>query len=182
MRFPWTVKALLLALVVLLGAFVLDGLTILYDFGHRNEIFEIARRKDDSMSAPAGELLYLGSRIASVAALGLTVLLLAFAVPAMFRRRKWGYLLTATVIVPHVLFTAYGLTQIGWRNQSVLDPNDLSPYYDPAITPGLIRFADIATMPIGFIGATGALALLLLPATRRFYPPAPEPVAAVALS
>ncbi|MFE2754589.1 hypothetical protein ACFXGA_21575 [Actinosynnema sp. NPDC059335] len=165
---PRIVTAVPVALLLLAIGFVLDAVTIVHTFADTDEVFALAGTKDDSMNASLAVMITWVIDAASLVVMAGSAVLLSFAVVALFDGRPSGRVLALVGVVPHVLYTAFSLTRIGWRDRAALDPNDLSAYFDPATTPWFVRFADLAAVPFGFAGATAALVLLLLPATRRW--------------
>lgn len=165
---PWPVKAVPLAVLLLVTGFTLDAVTIVYTYGHTTEVFALAGAKDDSMSGSAAVLYTWFAGGLSLFAMALSAGLLCWGVVGLLGEESWGRTSSLAVLAPNALFTAVALPGLGWRDRAALDPNDLSAYFDPAITPAFIRFADVADVPFGFAGAVGALVLLLLPTTRRW--------------
>ncbi|KOX18607.1 hypothetical protein ADK67_35975 [Saccharothrix sp. NRRL B-16348] len=180
---PWTVKSVPVAVLLLVTGFVLDAVTIVHTYEHMVEVFAPASTKDDSMNGSVAVLYTWGVGALSLLVMGLSTVLLCTAVVGLLRDRPWGRTLALVVFVPNALFTAVALPAFGWRDRAALDPNDLSAYFDPATTPPVVRFADVADVPFGFAGAVGGLLLLVVPASRRWYErrrsaEAPEPVSA----
>ncbi|WP_033442858.1 hypothetical protein [Saccharothrix sp. NRRL B-16314] len=150
-------------------AFALDVVTILYSFEHADRVFALAHSDNDtSMNGPVSEGFTYLSWMVSLVVVGVSTLLLGLAVVALLRRRWWGYPLTLVVMVPHAAFTAVALPTVGWRTRSSPSPRDHAPYYDPVVTPLVVQVADVAMIPLGFVGAVSALVLLALPVSRRF--------------
>jgi hypothetical protein len=169
MALPRAVKLLLVAVSLLLVAFALDVATILYSFEHVDRVFALAHTDTDtSMNGPVAEGFTYLAWMASLVIMGVSALLLVLAAAALLRRRWWGYPLTLVVMMPHAAFTACALPTVGRRSRSSPSPQDHAPYHDPAVTPLVVQIADVAMIPLGFVGAVGALVLLALPVTRRF--------------
>ncbi|MEV8440562.1 hypothetical protein AB0425_24540 [Actinosynnema sp. NPDC051121] len=165
---PWTVKAVPVAVLLLVTGFTLDTVTIVYTYGHTLEVFALAGTKDDSSSGSVAVLVTWFAGGLSLFVMALSAGLLCWGVVGLLGKESWGRTLSLAVLVPNALFTAVALPDLGWRDRAALDQNDLSAYFDPAVTPAFVRFADVADVPFGFAGAVGALVLLLLPTTRRW--------------
>ncbi|MFE9747309.1 hypothetical protein ACFYOT_20595 [Saccharothrix saharensis] len=168
MPMPWTVKAVPVVLLLLAAGFVLDAVTIVHEVANADEVFALAATKDQSMTGSLAVVVTWAIGACSLVVMVGTAVLLTFAVLGLLEGRRSGWVMALVGVVPHVLYTTASLPRVGWRDRAALDPNDLSAYFDPATTPGLVRFADVAAVPFGFAGAVAALVLLLLPATRRW--------------
>jgi hypothetical protein len=165
---PWTVKAVPVVLLLLAAGFAFDAVTIVHVAANTQEVFALAATKDESMTGSLAVLVTWAVGACSLVVVVGTAVLLTFAVLGLLEGRRSGWVMALVGVVPHVLYTTASLPRVGWRDRAALDPNDLSAYFDPATTPGPVRFADLAAVPFGFAGAVAALVLLLLPATRRW--------------
>ncbi|GAA1353737.1 hypothetical protein [Saccharothrix algeriensis] len=165
---PRAVKAVPFAVLLLVAGFVLDATTVFYAFEHEDEVFALARTKRDAFDSASAVVVGDWLSGFSLVVTGLSTALLCVAVHLLLRGRRSGHVTALAVLAPHVLFTAIALPGVGWRDRAALDPDDLSAYFDPAVTPAFVRIADLAAVPLGFAGSAAALALLVLPATRHW--------------